>query len=294
MALYPTATRKSDSKIFYFRDIDSRDEFIDINDQDEFINFSYVFDVPFGEDIFDLDEQRKDYERLISAIGMSTDQVSLADIYGINENDKTSQTDEHMKDISKTVYKYENDQLSETEYDANEISIRKDILERNRLFEAFYNSLDAKEKSLVAQVFQSFKLDIEKLEEYFDQEINMNVDIFLTPFSSEEEFKKAKKKYEKTKEFKIHKNFINAMEAAYDKIQEADMQKQLAKINASSTKNVLENDLLEENALEKKSKFDQEFKPIITDENSSKDNNDDKVIVNGNYEKNPHWEKLIK
>lgn len=231
LIMYPTVQRKNDNKIFYFRDEDSRDEFLDIHDDEEFINFSYTFKVPFGEEIFDLDSSREELESLIKISGISNNNIAITSdmFYNDIKTDQTNDfdhTDERveaaMKQYNKvyTMDKDNDNELITTEDNPDEIKIRKNKLLNVRIFKSFYDSLQQHEKNAVVQAFKEKQLDIDKLDEYCDQEINMNIDIFLTNYKSEKQMKKSIQQYKETDEYKAHKNFLDAIELAYERVQQ--------------------------------------------------------------------------
>lgn len=232
--MYPSITRKSDNKVFYFRDEDSRDEFLEIyEDEYEFINPQYVFEIPFGEEVFDLDPGRAEFEDLMQRLGQSTEQYTTNDIYNVDINNDYNKTEDRLKEfrkLAKKAYTMENDELIELDDNPDEISIRKARLAQNRLFQAFYDDISDKEKQLVAQVFKEHNLDIDKLDEYFDQILNMNIDVYLQEYDSQKEADKAFNKYKKTDDYKFLKNINNAISKSFEKVHETFMHKSINEI----------------------------------------------------------------
>ena len=228
MLMYPTIQRKNDNKIFYFRDEDSRDEFLDIHDDEEFINFNYVFKVPFGETIFDLDSQREELESLIQISGISQDNIALTSDMLLNTKIDESNDFEHtddrikeaMKHYNKTYTVDGNNELIATEDNPEEIAARKAKLLNVRIFKSFYDSLQEHEKNVVAIAFKEKQLDIDQFDKYCDEEINMDIEPVIKVYESQKQMKKAIKQYKASKAYKIHENFMDAIELAYKKVHE--------------------------------------------------------------------------
>ena len=233
MNIILTAVRKSDNKVLYFYDEDSREDYIDMYDE-ELTDYGFAIDIPFGEKIIDISPERTELRNMCKLAGITMQKDALKDIYGRNDSKDEEKEFAKIKNISKHVLQVndKNNTVEEVEDDnPTEVSIRKNKLDTVRIFEAFYDGLDKDRKIAVKNTFANNNLDIDKLDEYIDKEINMNIDFYLTDYDTEKALKKAKHKYEQTDEYKWHKNFMKAIEDSYDAVCEIDMHEDAQKLN---------------------------------------------------------------
>lgn len=222
--MYVTATRLSDNKTLYFYDLDSYTDYKDVYEED-LSDISLVLDVPFGEKIIDISEERNELRQAFSLAGLPLDKNLMKNLYSHNEN--TVDPDEAVKEISQiskqTFDINDKDELVENNDDNPlEISIRKNKLLNVELFKSFYTALEDDRKKLVRDTFKSYNLDIDCLDDYIDKEINMDIDIYLNNYDTHSQFKQAEREYKKTDEYLQHENFMNAIDKSYDAVRYAD------------------------------------------------------------------------
>lgn len=227
MAMALISKRVSDGKLLYFRDEESREEYELVHDDEELEDAGFCFDVPFGEQVFDCDDQRSNMEMMMKFAGVSSAGLSMDEIYGRDTKehsyDDTGKRLKEYRNMARKTYDFGKGELVETDDDYREIRIRQMKVENNRLFRAFVDALDDDRKELVRVAFKNNGLDLNNLEEYFDQELNMNIDPYLEDYETEKAMIMAMKAYQETDDYKTHKIFATAVEEAFDAVREADI-----------------------------------------------------------------------
>lgn len=220
------ATRKSDNEVLYFRDQESYDDYV-LTYEEELTEPSFDFEVPFGKKVIDWNQQRANMSFLFKAAGIAMKDVSKSDLLGIDTKDHAYEdTEKRIKEarsITKKTFELQNGELVETDDDYREINIRKKKAINNDIFKSFIDGLDDIRHNAVVNVFIQHKLDLDKLEEYFDVELNMDISIWLQDYETQKDFLIAFREFKKTDTYKTHHNFIKAMEDAYEAVRKLDI-----------------------------------------------------------------------
>ena len=191
--MYLTSTRKSDGKVLYFRNMESRLNWIDMYDgEDELLDLGFVQSVPITEDIIYADPLQAELENVMGAVGLSMKDMTKQTLYGLESEDKSyEKTDERLKEyknMAKQSYELVNHDLVEIEDNPQEINIRKSKVLQNRLFRSFVQGLEDDRRILVAEVFKNHDMDIDKLDEYLDEELNMDLSVYLQDYETQYQF----------------------------------------------------------------------------------------------------------
>ena len=228
------ATRKSDNTILYFRDQESYDDYV-LTYEEELTSPQVCFEVPFGQTVIDWNPERANMSTLFKLNGISMKNMSLKDLSGTDTPDHSYEdTPKRMKELrnmARKTYDFENGKLVETNDDYREINIRKDKALNNATFRAFVDTLNKEELDKVTEVFVNHNLDFSKLEEYFDEELNMDVSLWLKDYDTQKQYLQALLQYQETDDYKKHKNFIDTLTEAYNVIREMDNSKDLTELN---------------------------------------------------------------
>lgn len=246
-----TAVRKSDGKVLYFYDDNSREDYIDMYDE-ELTDYGFALNLPFGEKVIDVSPERSELRQMMHMVGLEPDKNMLQELYGNNdEKEDVDEKIDKMRRLSKHTFEIKDDKLEETDDDPYEIAVRKNKLTNVQIFQTFYNDLDEERKKAVRDVFADLNLDIDKLDEYIDEEINMNVDVYLQDYETSSAFEAAAKKYKSSAEYKKHKIFMDAIDKSYDVVYKMDEADDLKRLKAAATKADNSSDSEEENREEK-------------------------------------------
>ena len=227
--MYISAKCKEDNKILYFYDLDSYNDYIDTYEK-ELIDMSIILDVPFGANIIDMSEDRKELRQAFNMVGLQMDKNIMQELYNNETEVDPNETIKQLRKASKHTFDIKDNTLEESDDNPQEISIRKDKLMNIELFKSFYTALEDSRKQLVRDTFKQYNLDIDLLDEYIDQEINMNIDIYLQEYDTESQFKQAEREYKKTDEYLKHKIFMKAIDKSYDVVRYADDQDDVNKV----------------------------------------------------------------
>lgn len=226
MRLVLQAARRSDGEIFYFRDQESYDDYV-LTYEEEFEPPTLTFDVPFGKTIIDWNETRAQLEVLFQANGLDINQVSKLDLLGLDSKDHSYEgTEDRLKEarkISKKTFEVQNGKLVATDDDPREIQIRQKKALNNEIFKTFIDGLDDIRRNTITDVFSQHSLNLDNLEDYFDQELNMDISIWLQDYDTERDFLIALRDFKKTDTYKVHENFMKAMEESYEAIRKLDI-----------------------------------------------------------------------
>ena len=216
------ANRLSDNKMLYFYDLDSYNDYIDTYEED-LSEISILLNAPFGEEIIDMNADRQEIRQAYNMVGLPITNKTIKDLYNYESDIDPNENIHQMRHLSKQTFNIkDNNQLEKSEDNPQEIQIRQNKLMNCNLFRSFYEALEDDRKQLVRDVFIQYKLDIDKLDTYIDQEINMNIDIYLNNYDTESQFKQAEKEYKQLGAYKVHKNFMNAIDKSYDAVRFAD------------------------------------------------------------------------
>ena len=136
-----SATRTSDGKILYFYDIASKEEWEDMHDE-ELIDEQWVYKAPFGEEVYDYDEDRKTLKMMMDNTGISFSELTKAEILGVDSTDHSYEdTDKRLSEYRKMqrhVVQVPNskNEIDTEDLDAREITARKNIVFDHRMFKA--------------------------------------------------------------------------------------------------------------------------------------------------------------
>ena len=233
--MYLTSTRKSDGKVLYFRNMESRLNWIDMYDgEDELLDLGFVQSVPITEDIIYADPLQAELENVMGAVGLSMKDMTKQTLYGLESEDKSyEKTDERLKEyknMAKQSYELVNHDLVEIEDNPQEINMRKSKVLQNRLFRAFVQGLEEDRRILVAEVFKNHDMDIDKLDEYLDEELNMDLSVYLQDYETQYQFDQAEKEFQETDTYKIHKRLMDVMNESYKVVHNADNHEDLNKL----------------------------------------------------------------
>ena len=236
--MYLTGTRKSDGKVLYFRNMNSRLNWIDMYDgEDELLDLGFVQSVPITEDIIYADPLQAEVGNVMNAVGLSTKDMTKETLYGLESEDKSyDKTSERLKEytnMAKQSYELVNNDLVEIEDNPKEISIRKSKAFQNRLFRAFVQGLEDDRRILVAEVFKNHDMDIDKLDEYLDEELNMDLTVYLQSYETQYQLEQAEKEFEETEAYKTHKKLMDAISESYEAVHKADNHEDLNKLEHS-------------------------------------------------------------
>ena len=220
------ATRKSDNKILYFRDQESYDDYL-LTYGEELTKPKFCFEVPFGNKVIDWNQRRSDMSILFNAAGLSMKEVSEADLFGRDTEDHSFEdTDKRMKEahkVARKTFDIKDGQMIETDDDYREVKIRQEKAQRHTLFRAFVEALDDTRRNAVANVFIEHNLNLDDLEALFDEELNMDISFWLQEYDTTKAYLIAGKEFKKTDTYKIHHNFISAIEDSYEAVRQMDI-----------------------------------------------------------------------
>jgi len=226
--MYFILIKKSTGEKLYFRDEESRDDYIMMHEDEEFEDDGFCFDLPYFAEVIDNDEQRRNMETMLKFAGVDASKLSINEIYGTESDDHkyedTEKRIEEYRDKVNNVYNYSKGGLEKTDENYKEVRIRQNIMENNQFIRAFFKELKDEEKELVKSTFEEYNLDFDKLEEYLDEELNIDLDPFLKRYEVERDELIAIREYKKTDAYKKHVNFENAIKASMNKIYNLDMQ----------------------------------------------------------------------
>ena len=227
MAIVLKAIRQNDQKILYFKDQESYDDYVLAFEDEVLSEPQFCFDLPFGEKVIDWDQSRANMSTLLKLNGLSMKDVTKTDILGTDTKDHSYEdTPKRMKEyrkLAKHTFDLQNGELIENDDDYREITIRKNKARNNDIFKNFIDALDDTRKNAVADVFAQHNLNLDKLDEYFDTELNMDISIWLQDYDTEKAFLIALKSFKQTDDYKVHDNFMKAMEASYEAVRKMDI-----------------------------------------------------------------------
>jgi len=217
-----SAIRKRDNKILYFYDLDSYNDYIDTYEE-ELSDMSILLEAPFGEEIIDMNLDRQEVRQMFNMAGFKVDKNTMKELYNYESDIDPNESIKEMRKLNKQTFNIsDKEELEISDDNPREVQIRQNKLTVCDLFKAFYEALEDNRKQLVRDVFIQHKLDINNLDTYIDQEINMNIDIYLNDYDTESQFKQAEKEYKQLGAYKVHKNFMNAIDKSYDVVRFAD------------------------------------------------------------------------
>ena len=221
-----SATRASDGKILYFYDIASKEEWEDMHDE-ELIDEQWVYKVPFGEEVYDYDEDRKTLKMMMDNTGISFSELTKAEILGVDSTDHSYEdTDKRLSEYRKMqrhVVQVPNskNEIDTENLDAREITARKNIVFDHRMFKALIEQKNTN-LDLVKKIFAEHNLDLDKLDEYFDEDLNRELPLEEQETSAA--YEEYYKQYKETDAYKKHKNLADAISESYEALSQEILQ----------------------------------------------------------------------
>lgn len=217
-----SAVRKRDNQVLYFYDLDSYNDYIDTYEED-LSNVSILLEAPFGAEVIDMNLARNEVRQAFNMYGFDIDKNTMKELYNYESDIDPNERIREMRQLNKQTFDInDNEELNASDDNPQEIQMRQGKLTVCNLFKAFYEALEDNRKQLVRDVFIQHKLDIDNLDTYIDQEINMNIDIYLNKYDTNSQFKQAEKEYKQSGAYKVHKNFMDAIDKSYDVVRLAD------------------------------------------------------------------------